>query len=71
MTTTHSAPLTVRIALPAEAAAFDAQLATHHYLGAGRPVGDYLRQFVERDGVPDDGELVIEFAGAAIRLSCS
>jgi hypothetical protein len=52
MTTTHSAALTVRIALPAEAAAFDAQLANHHYLGAGRPVGDYLRQFVERDGVP-------------------
>ena len=52
MTTTNSAALTVRIALPAEAAAFDAQLATHHYLGAGRPVGDYLRQFVERDGVP-------------------
>jgi hypothetical protein len=44
--------ITVRVALPAEAAAFDAQLATHHYLGAGRPVGDYLRQFVERDGVP-------------------
>jgi hypothetical protein len=52
MTTTHSAALTVRIAVPAEAAAFDAQLASHHYLGAGRPVGDYLRQFVERDGVP-------------------
>ena len=45
-------PLTVRIALPAETAAFDTQLAAHHYLGAGRPVGDYLRQFVERDGVP-------------------
>ena len=44
--------ITVRVALPAEAAAFDAQLATHHYLGAGRPVGDYLRQFVERDGAP-------------------
>jgi hypothetical protein len=48
---THRA-LTVRVAAPAEAAAFDAQLASHHYLGAGRPVGDYLRQFVERDGVP-------------------
>ena len=52
MTTTNSAAFTVRIALPAEAAAFDAQLTSHHYLGAGRPVGDYLRQFVERDGVP-------------------
>lgn len=44
--------LTVRLAQPGEAAAFDAQLADHHYLGAGRPVGDYLRQFVERDGQP-------------------
>ncbi len=42
--------LTVRVAHPHEAAAFDAQLADHHYLGAGRPVGDYLRQLVERDG---------------------
>jgi hypothetical protein len=52
MTTTYSTALTVRVASPAETAAFDAQLASHHYLGAGRPVGDYLRQFVERDGVP-------------------
>ena len=52
MTTAHSAAFTVRVAAPAEAVAFDAQLASHHYLGAGRPVGDYLRQFVERDGVP-------------------
>ena len=52
MTTRLSPALTVRIASSAEAAAFDAQLSTHHYLGAGRPVGDYLRQFVERDGVP-------------------
>ena len=44
--------LTVRVVPPLEAAAFDAQLATHHYLGAGRSVGDYLRQLVERDGVP-------------------
>jgi hypothetical protein len=29
---------------------FDEQLATQHYLGAGRPVGDYLRQIIERDG---------------------
>ena len=35
-----------------EVAWFDAQLATHHYLGAGRPVGDYLRQLVEVDGRP-------------------
>jgi hypothetical protein len=44
--------LTVRVAQPHEVVAFDAQLADHHYLGAGRPVGDYLRQLVERDGVP-------------------
>ena len=44
--------LTVRVAQPHEAAAFDGQLADHHYLGAGRPVGDYLRQLVERDGQP-------------------
>lgn len=31
---------------------FDEQLAAQHYLGAGRPVGDYLRQVVERDGLP-------------------
>lgn len=42
--------LTVRVAQPREVAAFDAQLADHHYLGAGRPVGHYLRQLVERDG---------------------
>jgi|HubBroStandDraft_1064217.scaffolds.fasta_scaffold46084_2 hypothetical protein len=29
---------------------FDAQLRDHHYLGAGRPVGDYLRQIVEVRG---------------------
>ena len=44
--------LTVRVAQPHEVVALDAQLADHHYLGAGRPVGDYLRQLVERDGVP-------------------
>ena len=52
MKVSNSAGLTVRVASPADAAAFDAQLAAHHYLGAGRPVGDYLRQLVERDGVP-------------------
>jgi hypothetical protein len=31
---------------------FDAQLAQGHALGAGRPVGDYLRQIVEADGHP-------------------
>lgn len=31
---------------------FDAQLREHHYLGAGRAVGDYLRQVVELEGQP-------------------
>ena len=47
-----AAPLTVRVTQPHEVMAFDARLASHHYLGAGRPVGDYLRQFVEQDGQP-------------------
>ena len=44
------AGLNVRPAEPHEVTEFDAQLAAQHYLGAGRPVGDYLRQIVERDG---------------------
>ena len=31
---------------------FDGQLGQHHYLGAGRAVGDYLRQMVELEGQP-------------------
>lgn len=42
--------LTVRVVQPHEVVGFDAQLASQHYLGAGRAVGDYLRQFVEQDG---------------------
>lgn len=44
--------LTVRVPALDQVAAFDQQLAAQHYLGAGRPVGDYLRQIVERDGRP-------------------
>jgi hypothetical protein len=44
--------LSVRVPAPDQWAAFDRQLAAQHYLGAGRPVGDYLRQIVERDGRP-------------------
>ena len=44
--------LAVRVPAPDQFAAFDQQLAAQHYLGAGRPVGDYLRQIVERDGQP-------------------
>ena len=44
--------LCVHVPAPDQVAAFDQQLAAQHYLGAGRPVGDYLRQIVERDGRP-------------------
>ena len=40
----------VRVASDAELAWFDGLLADKHYLGAGRAVGDYLRQVVEVDG---------------------
>lgn len=40
----------VRIALDTEEDWFDGLLAQKHYLGAGKPVGDYLRQVVEMDG---------------------
>lgn len=36
----------VRVAAAAEVGWFDTQLAQRHYLGAGRSVGDYLRQIV-------------------------
>lgn len=42
--------VSVRVALDPEAEWFDGLLADKHYLGAGRPVGDYLRQVVEVDG---------------------
>jgi len=44
--------LTVRMAAEDELPWFDERLGQHHYLGAGRPVGDYLRQVVQRDGQP-------------------
>lgn len=40
----------VRVPSADEVSWFDRLLADHHYLGAGRPVGDYLRQVVQRDG---------------------
>ena len=46
------AEVQVRLVTPAEVAWFDQQLADHHYLGAGQPVGDYLRQVVEVRGRP-------------------
>jgi len=42
--------VSVRVALDTEAGWFDGLLANKHYLGAGQPVGDYLRQVVEVDG---------------------
>jgi hypothetical protein len=47
----HQRPfVNVRVAADTELAWFDGLLADKHYLGAGRPVGDYLRQVVEEDG---------------------
>ena len=42
----------VRVVAPADFAWFDQQMAEHHYLGAGRAVGDYLRQMVSVRGRP-------------------
>ena len=42
----------VRVASGNEVRWFDGVLADHHYLGAGRSVGDYLRQVVELAGQP-------------------
>jgi hypothetical protein len=42
--------LCVRVARPEEKKWFDEQLGRHHYLGAGRSVGDYLRQVIEQSG---------------------
>jgi predicted transposase YbfD/YdcC len=44
--------LLVRIPREDEIQWFDQCLADQHYLGAGRPVGDYLRQIVECEGKP-------------------
>ena len=44
--------LEVRVATNDQLQGFDGLLADHHYLGAGRPVGDYLRQVVLRDQQP-------------------
>lgn len=42
--------LRVRVPAEAELTWFDGLLAQNHYLGAGRAIGDYLRQVVELDG---------------------
>lgn len=45
-----SSLINVRVPAADEIAWFDGVLKDHHYLGAGRPVGDYLRQVVQRHG---------------------
>lgn len=45
-------PISVRLASAEQTEWFDGQLGQHHYLGAGQPVGDYLRQIVEIDHQP-------------------
>lgn len=45
-----TAAATARVVRQDEIRWFDAQLGAHHYLGAGRPVGDYLRQVIEVGG---------------------
>lgn len=49
-TPSPSLGITVRCCREEEIPWFDRLLKDHHYLGAGRPVGDYLRQVVEWDG---------------------
>ena len=44
--TEPGAAVVVRVAATAEVGWFDTQMAQSHYLGAGRSVGDYLRQIV-------------------------
>jgi hypothetical protein len=46
------AGMSVRVPAEDQLSWFDRLLADHHYLGTGRPVGDYLRQVVELDGKP-------------------
>jgi hypothetical protein len=44
--------IAVRLVSAEQVGWFDAQLRKRHYLGAGRPVGDYLRQIVSVRGWP-------------------
>ena len=50
--TPPAATLSVRVPALDQSAAFDQLLAARHDRGAGQPVGDYLRQLIERDGQP-------------------
>ena len=51
-TPTSAIAMLVRVAEAGEHAWFEQQMADRHYLGAGHPVGDYLRQIVELHGRP-------------------
>lgn len=48
----HRSAMVVRLPLEDQIQWFDGLLGDHHYLGAGRRVGDYLRQVVEWEGRP-------------------
>lgn len=48
----HRSALGVRVPSEDQLPWFDGVLGERHYLGAGRPVGDYLRQVVEQEGRP-------------------
>lgn len=48
----NTAVIAVHVPQGDEVGWFDGQLAAQHYLGAGRAVGDYLRQVVRREGQP-------------------
>lgn len=50
---------------PAEITAFDERLDGEHYLGSTPPVGDFLRQIVERDGQP---VALLVWGAAALKL---
>ena len=63
VSSTTKIAIKVRVPRADEREGFDARLATHHHLGAGRPVGDHLRQVVGSAGIldpwlrPEAGEL--------------
>lgn len=48
----YNGAITVRLASAEQTQWFDAQMGQHHYLGAGQPIGDYLRQVIELNDQP-------------------
>jgi len=53
------------VADPTEIAAFDERLDGEHYLGSTPPVGDFLRQIIEREGQP---LALLVWGAAALKL---